>query len=57
MPRTTLALDDDVLDLVRRGVQARNRGREVNALVVFDLPPDSPQITPEYVRRLEADEP
>lgn len=76
MPRTTLALDDEVFaiakqyadsrsislgravsDLIRRGLKARSAGREANGLIIFDLPVDSPKVTPDRVRRLEVDEP
>ncbi len=72
--RTTLTLDDDVLelaarqaklrgvslgktisDLVRRGLNAQTPAREANGLVVFDLPKDSPAVTTEDVRRIEAE--
>ena len=72
--RTTIALDDDLFDLVRR--QAKLRGLSVGktvsdlvrrglaaptpsqnkgGLVVFQLPADSPTVTTEDVRRIEAD--
>ena len=72
--RTTMALDDDLFDLVRR--QAKLRGLSVGktvsdlvrrglaaptpsqnkgGLVVFQLPADSPTVTTEDVRRIEAD--
>jgi hypothetical protein len=69
--RTTLNLDDDVVEMVRRYSESRSvalgkaaselvrKGfttptptRIVNGLVVFDLPPDSPRITSERVKRL-----
>ena len=73
--RTTLNLDDDVLEnakryaehralalgkavseLVRRGLGARPKTRVVNGLVVFDLPADSPRVTTEQIKGLEAEE-
>jgi hypothetical protein len=70
--RTTLTLDDDVLelarrqarlrrqslgrtlsDLVRRGLTASTPAQEQDGLVMFQLPPDSPVVTSEDVRRLE----
>ena len=73
--RTTLNLDDDVLDLakiyaesrslalgravsdlVRRGLTAERPFRMVNGFPVFELPPDSPEVTTEMVKRFEADE-
>ena len=72
--RTTLTLDDDVLelvtrqaklrgvslgktvsDLLRRGLGAPTPAREEEGIVVFDLPADSPKVTMDDVRRLEAE--
>ena len=72
--RTTLTLDDDILelagrrakarglslgrmvsDLVRRGLNAPTASREQGGIVVFQLPADSPQVTMEDVRRIEAE--
>lgn len=72
--RTTLALDDDlfelvrrqaklrglsvgktVSDLVRRGLAAPTPSQDKGGLVVFQLPADSPTVTTEAVRRIEAD--
>jgi len=69
--RTTLSLDDDVLqevkayaksrdvalgkavsDLVRRGLRAPLKTRIVNGFHVVDLPPDSPPVSSEDVKRL-----
>ena len=69
--RTTLSLDDDVLqevkayarsrhvpigkavsDLVRRGLHAPLRTRIVNGFHVADLPPDTPPVTSEDVKKL-----
>jgi hypothetical protein len=69
--RTTLNLEDDVLedvkryaeerqlplgkavsDLVRRGLSAPFPTRIVNGLHVAVLPPGSPRVTTEHVRRL-----
>jgi hypothetical protein len=69
--RTTLNLDDDVLqivhsyaetrslalgkavsELVRKGLSAPVQTRVVNGFHVFDLPPDSPTVTSEHVKRL-----
>ena len=44
-----------ITELVRRGLATRSATREENGLVVFDLPGDSPQVTPEDVRRAEED--
>lgn len=72
--RTTLTLDDDVVelaarqaklrglslgrtvsDLVRRGLNAPTPSRDKRGLVVFQIPPDSPVVTTEDVRRIEAE--
>lgn len=72
--RTTLTLDDDVLelaarqarlrglslgktvsDLIRRGLSAATPSQEKDGLVVFRLPSDSPQVTTDDVRRIEAE--
>ncbi len=72
--RTTLALDDDILrlikgyaesrsltlgkavsDLVRRGFVLQRPRRSLNGLQIFDLPPDSPQVTTKRIRELESD--
>lgn len=72
--RTTLALDDDSLeiarrfakgrrislgkavsDLLRRSVDRPHRSKEVNGLMVFDLPSDSPAVTSDQVKRLESE--
>ena len=72
--RTTLTLDDDILelaarqsklrgislgktvsDLVRRGLNAPTQAEDKEGLVVFRLPADSPKVTTEDVRRIEAD--
>ena len=72
--RTTLTLDDDVLelanrqakarglslgrtisDLVRRGLSAPTPSVDKGGLVVFQLPEDSPKVTTEDVRRIEAE--
>jgi len=42
-------------ELVRRGLTARRPTRTVHGLTIFELPPDSPQVTTEQVRRLEED--
>lgn len=72
--RTTLNLDDDVLelvarqaklrgvslgktvsDLLRKGLNASTPAQNKQGLVVFQLPPDSPKVTTEDVRRIEAE--
>jgi CTP:molybdopterin cytidylyltransferase MocA len=72
--RTTLSLDDDVLelaarqaklrgislgksvsDLLRKGLNASTPAQDKGGLVVFQLPADSPKVTTEDVRRIEAE--
>ena len=72
--RTTLTLDDDILelaarqaklrgvslgktvsDLLRRGLSAPTPSQDKNGLVVFQLPADSPKVTTDEVRRIEAE--
>lgn len=74
--RTTLTLDDDVLelaarqaklrgvslgrtvsDLLRKGLNASTPSQEKGGVVVFQLPADSPKVTTEDVRRIEAEGP
>ena len=76
MARTTLTLEDEVLeilkryassrsmslgqavgDLVRRGLYGGRPTREVNGLLVIDLPHDSPTVRQEDVKQLESEEP
>lgn len=44
-----------VSDLVRRGINAPTPSTDKGGLVVFQLPADSPQITTDDVRRIEAE--
>ena len=72
--RTTLTLDDDILelaarqaklrgvslgetvsDLIRRGLNATTPAQHKDGLVVFHLPADSPKVTTDDVRRIEAE--
>lgn len=72
--RTTLTLDDDVLelaarqaklrgvslgrsvsDLLRKGLNASTPAQDKGGVVVFQLPPDSPKVTTDDVRRIEVD--
>ena len=72
--RTTLTLDDDILelaarqaklrgvslgktvsDLMRRGLNAATPSQDKCGLVVFQLPKDSPKVTTDDVRRIEAE--
>lgn len=73
--RTTLSIDDEVLEQVRRYADQRSMAvgdavtelirkafrtptptKIVNGLRVFDVPPDSPPITTERIKELEAEE-
>ncbi len=51
----SVALGKAVSELVRRGLSLPRPTRTVNGLQVFDLPPDSPKVTTEFVRSLEND--
>ncbi len=51
----SIPLGKAVSELVRRGVTAERPFHMVNGLAVFDLPPDSPEVTTEMVKQLEAD--
>jgi hypothetical protein len=72
--RTTLNLDDDILelatrqaklrgvslgktvsDLLRKGLSAPTPAQDKDGLVVFHLPADSPRVTTDDVRRIEAE--
>jgi hypothetical protein len=44
-----------VSDLVRRGLNAPTPSTTEGGLVVFQLPADSPPVTTEHVRRIEAE--
>jgi len=48
-----IALGKAVSELVRRGLAAPLRTRLVNGFHVVDLPPDSPVVTSEHVRKLD----
>jgi hypothetical protein len=52
----SLSLGSAVSQLVRRGLGAQGATRTVNGLQVLDLPPDSPIVAAEHVRRLEGEE-
>jgi hypothetical protein len=51
-----LGIGKAVSELVRRGIHASRPTRNVNGLLVFDLPSDSPRVTTNIVRKLEAEE-
>lgn len=50
-----VSLGRAVSDLLRKGLNAPTPAREKDGLVVFDLPADSPTVTTDDVRRLEAE--
>ena len=50
-----LSLGKTVSDLVRRGLNAPTPSIERDGLVVFRLPSDSPKVTTDDVRRIEAE--
>lgn len=50
-----VSLGRTVSDLVRKGLNASTPARDKDGLVVFHLPPDSPKVTTDDVRRLEAE--
>lgn len=52
----SIALGKAVSELVRRGLAADRPTRVVNGLRIVELPPDSPRVTTELVRRLESEE-
>lgn len=50
-----VSLGKAVSDLMRRGLNATTPARDKDGLVVFQLREDSPPVTTEAVRRIEAD--
>lgn len=52
-----LSLGKTVFDLVRRGLNAPTPSVDKDGLVIFRLPEDSPQVTMDDVRRIEAEGP
>jgi len=53
----SISLGQAVGDLVRRGLESARPTREVNGLLVMDLPPDSPIVRQGDVKQLESEEP
>lgn len=49
------SLGKTVSDLVRRGLNAPTPVTEKDGLAIFQLPKDSPQVTTDDVRRIEAE--
>lgn len=50
-----MSLGRTVSDLIRRGLNAPTPSESKGGLVVFQLPSDSPQVTTDDVRRIEAE--
>jgi hypothetical protein len=50
-----VSLGKTVSDLVRRGLNAHTPSEEKSGLIMFRLPKDSPLVTTEQVRRIEAE--
>ena len=50
-----LSLGKTVSDLLRRGLNAPTPFTDKGGLIVFQLPADSPDVTTDDVRRLEAE--
>ncbi|MBX3732267.1 MAG: antitoxin [Verrucomicrobiae bacterium] len=50
-----VSLGKTVSDLLRRGLNAPTPARDKGGLVVFELPADSPKVTTDDVRRIEAE--
>jgi hypothetical protein len=50
-----VSLGKTVSDLLRRGLNASTPSQDKDGLVVFHLPADSPKVTTDDVRRIEAE--
>lgn len=50
-----VSLGKTISDLVRRGLNAQTPARHEKGLLVFELPSDSPKVSTEQVRRIEAE--
>ena len=50
--RRDITIGKAISDLVRNGLQAGLQTRLVNGIQVFDLPPDSPVVSTEHVKKL-----
>ena len=50
-----VSLGRTVSDLLRKGLNASTPAQSKDGLVVFHLPADSPKVTTEDVRRIEAE--
>ena len=52
-----VSLGKTVSDLIRRGLNAPTLSKTKAGLVVFQLPADSPRVTTDELRRIEAEGP
>ena len=52
----SLTLGEAVSDLVHRALTEPRPTKEVNGVLVFDLPPDSPRVSMQKVRELDAEQ-
>ena len=51
-----IPLGEAVSELVRRGFASQRPTKNVNGLVVFDLPPDSPPVSGKKICQIQDDE-
>jgi len=51
-----MALGDAVSELIRKAFATPTPTKMVNGLHVFDLPADSPRVTTEMVKKLDAEQ-
>jgi len=51
-----MPVGEAVTELIRKAFRTPTPTKMVNGLCVFDLPPDSPRISNEKVKELEAEE-
>lgn len=53
--RRKVSMGKAVSELVRRGLKSTLQTRLVNGIYVVDVPPDSPPVTSERIKELEAE--
>lgn len=51
-----ISIGKAVSEILRKSAEVSLPTKKVNGLTIFDLPPDSPRITSEHVRKLLEDE-
>ena len=51
-----ISIGKAVSELLRKGAETPLPKKKVNGLMVLDLPPDSPRVTSEHVRKLLEDD-